>query len=78
MNPWLLPLLIFLLNLPFGYWRAGCRKFSWQWFVSVHAPVPVVVAGRLWTGLSWKFIPLLALFFFAGQFCGAWVRGRFS
>ena len=25
----------FIVNLPFGYWREGVRKFSPQWFISV-------------------------------------------
>lgn len=30
----------FLVNVPFGYWRAGVRKFSPAWFVAIHAAVP--------------------------------------
>ena len=74
MTLWLVGVLVFLLNLPFGYWRAAQKKFSWQWFVFIHAPVPLVVLLRLGTGLMWKSIPPLALCFFAGQFSGAWLR----
>ena len=70
MNLWIVVFLVFVLNLPCGWWRAGLEKFSWQWFVAIHAPVPLVVALRLWTDLHWKVIPVLAFAFFAGQFLG--------
>ena len=69
-------LLVFLLNLPFGYWRAGARKFSWRWIVAIHAPVPGVVALRLASGLGFQLISFPALIgaFFLGQRCGAMFR----
>ncbi len=64
--------LVFILNLPFGYWRANERKLSTRWFLSVHAPVPFVIALRLLSGLGWQFItfPILISAFFGGQFAG--------
>ena len=41
---------VLLLNLPFGYWRAGARKFSLRWFLAVHVPVPLVIGLRLVSG----------------------------
>jgi len=72
MNLWTVTLIVFLLNIPFGYWRANVRKFSLQWFLSVHMPVPVVIAFRIFAGLGWQFItfPLLVGAFFTGQFTG--------
>ena len=64
-------LLAFGLCLPFGYWRAGLRKFSWQWFAAIHAPVPVVAALRIGSGLSWKLIPLMLAACLGGQWLGA-------
>jgi len=66
--PWLVALSVFVLNLPFGVWRARTRKFSVAWFVSIHAPIPVVVAMRytLDLGLEWT-VPG----FFLGQFVGS-------
>ena len=63
-----------VLNLPFGYWRAGTRKFSWQWFVAVHAPVPLIVAVRLISGISWEAIPLVFTSDIAGQIFGGMLR----
>jgi hypothetical protein len=73
----LVALAVFLLNLPFGYWRAGTRKFSWQWALAIHLPVPLIIALRIYSGLGWQLIsfPVLVGAFFLGQFCGAKLRG---
>jgi hypothetical protein len=64
--------LVFFLNLPFGYWRANERKFSTRWFLSVHAPVPLVIALRVLSGLGWQFMtfPVLIGAFSGGQLMG--------
>jgi hypothetical protein len=70
--------LIFLMNLPFGYWRAGLKRLSAGWFVAIHAPVPLVVALRWELGLPfrWSTLPLLVAAYFAGQFLGSRLRSR--
>jgi hypothetical protein len=67
---------ILALNLPFGYWRAGLRKFSAGWFVAIHAPVPLVVAMRFALGLPfrWSTLPLFVAAYFTGQWLGALLR----
>jgi hypothetical protein len=64
--------LILLLNLPFGFWRAGVQRYSPRWFVAVHAPVPLVIGLRVMLGVGWKFrlLPLFLAAYFAGQFLG--------
>lgn len=76
MSLWTVALLVFLINLPFGYWRASVRKHSPQWFLAVHIPVPLVIALRIFSGLGWKLIsfPVLVGAFFLGQFVGGRVR----
>jgi hypothetical protein len=68
----------FALNLPFGYWRAGVRKFSPQWFVAVHAAVPLVIALRFALGLPfrWSMLPLFVAAYFGGQLAGSRLRPR--
>jgi hypothetical protein len=68
--------IVLLINLPFGYWRAGARRFSLPWFLAVHLPVPPVVALRLSTGLGWHWttFPALVGAFFAGQLLGGGLR----
>jgi len=69
-------LAVLFLNLPFGYWRAGVRRYSLAWFLAVHAPVPLVVGFRVLAGLGWHLstVPVLALAFLAGQWLGGRVR----
>jgi hypothetical protein len=70
----------FLVNLPFGWWRARLRKFSPAWFVAIHAPVPIVVALRFGLGLPfrWTMLPLFVAAYFGGQFVGSRMRLRQS
>jgi hypothetical protein len=77
-NPlWYAALAVLVLNLPFGFWRAGVRKFSVPWFLAVHAPVPMVVGVRLVAGLGWQLatFPVLIGAFFTGQIVGGKLRG---
>jgi hypothetical protein len=69
---WVASACVFVINLPFGYWRSKARRFSKQWILAIHAPVPFVIACRLILGLGWQLItfPILAGAFFAGQFAG--------
>jgi hypothetical protein len=64
--------IIFLLNLPFGYWRGHVRPFSFPWILAVHLPVPLVIIVRILGGVGWhiKTFPLLAGAYFAGQYLG--------
>jgi hypothetical protein len=66
---------VFLLNIPFGYWRAHVRKFSAQWFLAIHIPVPFIVALRLLSGIGFGWYTYLFLVggFFLGQQAGALV-----
>ncbi len=67
-----------LINLPFGYWREGVRKFSAAWFVAVHAAVPIVIFGRMLLGVEWRLVtlPFMVAAYFGGQFIGARLRRR--
>ncbi len=69
-----------LLNLPFGYWRACVEKFSGRWILAVHAPVPLVIAIRLLSGLGWQVVtfPVLIGAFFTGQFVGGHPKRRLA
>lgn len=67
-------LIVFLLNLPFGYLRSKSAKFSKQWMMAVHIPVPFIFLLRILSGFGWKIIPLLMLSDIAGQFAGGKLR----
>ncbi len=68
----IIALIVFLLNLPFGYWRANVRKFSLQWALAIHIPVPIVILLRIYgnLGFAWHTYPVMVGAFFAGQYAG--------
>ena len=72
----LIATLVFLINLPFGYWRSRVPTRSRQWFLAIHLPVPLVIALRVLSGLGWQLssFPVLVGAFFLGQYVG----GRLS
>ena len=78
----LITFLVFVLNIPFGYWRANVKRFSTQWFLAIHIPVPFIVALRLLSGIgfSWYTYVFLVGGFFLGQKCGSmlikWVHSH--
>ncbi len=67
---------VLLINLPFGFWRAGVRRMTLPWFLAVHAPVPLVAGVRVLTGLGWHLatVPVLDGAFVAGQWVGGKIR----
>jgi len=72
MNLWIVALIVFVFNIPFGYWRANTKKYSFQWFLSIHLPIPFIIILRMIYSLGFKFItyPVLIGAFFSGQFLG--------
>lgn len=74
-------ILTFIINLPFGYWRGGVKKFSWQWFVAIHLPVVLLFFMRRWLEVerTWVTLPIMIVFFFAGQWVGKkWKQKQLS
>jgi len=67
---------VLLVNIPFGFCRAGVKRFTLPWFLAVHAPVAVVIGLRVLSGLGWQLstVPALAGAFLAGQFLGGRLR----
>ncbi len=65
---------VYLLNLPFGYWRRNTKKFSRDWILAIHLPVPVVFLMRVLAGVPISHIPIFVLAFFLGQFSGGKIR----
>lgn len=73
MNIILLTLFTLILNLPFGYWRTNVRKFSLQFFLAIHLPIPFIILFRILSGTGFE--PMTLLFtvpaFFLGQVLGS-------
>lgn len=65
----LISLIVFAFNIPFGYWRANVRKFSFQWVLAIHIPVPVIITLRIFSGVgfTWFTYVFIVLTFFIGQ-----------
>ena len=74
----LITLLVFVLNIPFGYWRANVRNFSLQWFLAIHIPVPFIIGLRLISGIGfgWYTYLFLVAGFFLGQRFGSLLMKR--
>jgi len=62
--------LCLLVNIPMGMRRERSRKFSWQWFVWIHASIPFIIALRIWLALHPVAIPLNIAAAVLGQFLG--------
>jgi hypothetical protein len=78
MNLIIATILVFILNLPFGYWRAHLPKLSLWWFASIHIPIPFVVWIRYGfdIGFAWSSYPLFILAFFSGQYLGGFIKRK--
>lgn len=63
-------------NLPLGFWRAGLKKFSWQWFLALHLSIPLIVLIRIKLGVSLWYVPLVIAAAIGGQFLGSAIRKR--
>jgi hypothetical protein len=73
MNVILLTLFVFIINIPFGYWRANVRKFSLQFLLAIHLPVLLIILFRIFSASGFEvttfFFTVPA--FFLGQFVGS-------
>jgi hypothetical protein len=76
MGLWTVALLVFLIDLPFGYWRASVRKKSRRWFLALLAPALLVLILSIYSRLGFKLItfPVIVCAFFLGQFVGGRLR----
>ncbi|MFA9388831.1 MAG: hypothetical protein ACERKD_03440 [Prolixibacteraceae bacterium] len=65
-------LIVFMINLPFGAWRSRVKKFSFQWFLYIHLPIPFIVLLRIYSDIGFAFYtyPILVAAFFFGQMFG--------
>lgn len=70
---------ILLINVPFGYWRANSRRFSWQWIVSIHLPVVIAIGLRLlFHDMILILLPAFVAVFMIGQFVGGKIKRRLA
>ena len=61
--------LSFMLNLPMGMLRARTKNFAMKIFL-IHAAIPVIYFGRLFSGLDFRYIPVFIAAAVLGQIWG--------
>ena len=71
----------FAVNIVAGYWRAHAkeRRNRVEWFLAVHAPVPLVAVLRRLAGVGFSDVAALAGFvaaYFLGQRVGGSIYAR--
>lgn len=60
----------FVLNVPMGMLRSRTRKLSALWFICVHATIPVIYFGRMFSGLDTLYVPIFIVAAVMGQVMG--------
>ena len=74
-----LSLTSFWVNIPMGYIRENCPKFSLRWLFWIHASIPLIIFMRVTLGTSKWFILVCISLAVAGQIIGSrWRRKRTS
>ena len=75
---WAIAVMISLINVPFGWWRAAVRKLSAAWFAAVHIPVALAIGLRIAVGVPLRLVtlPLFVVAYILGQTAGARLRSR--
>lgn len=66
----------FILNIPLGKWRTKYKKLSINWWLLIHASIPVIIALRIYLETPGWCIPLYIGMAVLGQFAGVWYAKR--
>jgi ABC-type enterobactin transport system permease subunit len=76
MGLWTVAPLLFVISLPFGYWRASVRRLSPRWFLALLLPLAACVALAIFSGVGRKPLspPVIVVAFLLGQFAGGKLR----
>jgi hypothetical protein len=59
-----------MINLLFGYLRNKTRKFSFNWFLCIHLPIPLIFLARVSSHLNFRYIPIFVMAAVIGQVLG--------
>lgn len=57
-------------NVPMGYQRQSCKKFSPGWWFYIHISIPIIIYLRIKLGLGMATIPFTLASTVAGQILG--------
>jgi hypothetical protein len=69
-------LLALLVNLPFGYLRQNCEKFTFGWYFYVHISIPAIIFVRVKAGFGWHIIPITIAAAVIGQIIGGRINRK--
>jgi hypothetical protein len=58
------------VNIPMGYQRQSCPKFSPGWWFYVHISIPLIFYARIKAGIGAPFIPFTLVGAVLGQILG--------
>ena len=67
-----------LINIPLGYLRQNCDKFTFAWYFYIHISIPLIIYIRVKSGFGWHLIPLTIGGAIAGQLIGGRIRRRLN
>jgi hypothetical protein len=70
MNILLVAVVSFIVNIPLGMWRSKYKRFSFMWFLLVHASIPLIVTLRICLDTPTAFIPVFIALAILGQVLG--------
>lgn len=65
-----------VLNIFLGKWRGKYPKFTFLWWVLIHASIPFIIPLRIWLDTPACFIPLFIGLAVLGQFVGSKALNR--
>jgi hypothetical protein len=65
-------LLVFVINIPFGYWRSNTKSRTIEWFATIHIPVLIIIIMRFMFSFDYSVISVLVnvFSFILGQSIG--------
>lgn len=73
----ILALTALLINIPLGFIRENCPKFSFKWLFWIHASIPLIIYLRIALGTSKLFIPASIFIAVIGQVLGGRWRRKY-
>jgi len=71
MNILIVTLFTLVINLFLGRWRSRFQKFTWPWWLIIHASIPFIIPLRIYLNTPTAFIPLFIATAIIGQLLGA-------
>jgi hypothetical protein len=66
-----LMLIAVVVNVPMGYQRQSCKKFSPGWWFYIHISIPLIIFARVKTGLGIQYMPFTLASAVLGQIIGS-------